>query len=210
MIKKVGEKQKRINGKTLVSIFLGIILLSYCFAVYFDNEIIISVSEMRTPLMDLIFLSVTIIYPLILGFLGLVSLFFLIKYKKKNYFKLIISNYIIVLLVEYLLKYAFQRPRPFQTGLVETLPFLESTNALSFSFPSGHALFMFSIIPILSRRYPKFRYLFFLGAGIIAISRVYFGLHYLSDIIIGSALGYGIGLGLVRIYDKKEKTKNTK
>ncbi len=57
------------------------------------------------------------------------------------------------------------------------------------SFPSGHAATAFSAFVALSLLMPKYSKLFLLIATLVALSRVILGVHYLSDIIIGGAIG---------------------
>lgn len=64
----------------------------------------------------------------------------------------------------------------------------------TFSFPSNHALNNFAIAVFFSRFYPELKKILFVTATLVALSRVYLGLHYPSDIlggaIIGAVLGY--------------------
>ena len=63
-----------------------------------------------------------------------------------------------------------------------------------FSFPSGHSITACAIATPLSLHYPGLA----IGLGFcalsIAVSRVILGLHFLSDVIAGCALGFGLGL----------------
>lgn len=88
-----------------------------------------------------------------------------------------------------LLKDHFQRPRPFLTvkGLVPLL------TPHGFSFPSGHATMAAAIATVLSFHFPNFRYVVYTLAFLAGISRVYFGVHYLTDVLAGFLLGSIIG-----------------
>jgi undecaprenyl-diphosphatase len=62
-----------------------------------------------------------------------------------------------------------------------------------FSFPSGHSISAFAVAVTLSCFYPSLLTgLVFLAAS-VALSRVMLGLHYLSDVLAGSALGASLG-----------------
>jgi len=92
----------------------------------------------------------------------------------------------------YGLKFLIQRQRP--------LYFLEMASKLSKgpgeildpSFPSGHAIYAFMMATLLAHWFPKFQIIFFLLAGFIGWTRIYLGLHYPTDVIVGGLLGYGI------------------
>jgi undecaprenyl-diphosphatase len=57
------------------------------------------------------------------------------------------------------------------------------------SFPSGHSTAAFAAATVLSVTFPVLFALFYGLAVIVAVSRVYLGLHYPSDITIGGVLG---------------------
>lgn len=63
----------------------------------------------------------------------------------------------------------------------------------TYSFPSGHATIAFAMAVILSHREPRWRRHFFILAILIALSRIYLGVHYPLDVIAGSLLGFAIG-----------------
>jgi undecaprenyl-diphosphatase len=61
------------------------------------------------------------------------------------------------------------------------------------SFPSGHATATFAVATVLAVRFPKVRWLMILIAMAIAVSRVFRGAHFLTDIVAGAVLGVFIG-----------------
>ncbi len=64
------------------------------------------------------------------------------------------------------------------------------------SFPGGHAAAAFSIATVFARRYGNHRwvrYAAFGGAALVAFSRLPLGAHYVSDTLVGTALGYSVG-----------------
>lgn len=62
-----------------------------------------------------------------------------------------------------------------------------------FSFPSGHSITAFAVAVSLGTFYPAaFPVLIFCAAS-VASSRVLLGMHFLSDVLAGSALGAGLG-----------------
>ena len=68
------------------------------------------------------------------------------------------------------------------------------------SFPSGHSQTAFTVATVLALAIPRLTPYFFLMAGMIALSRVMIGMHYVSDIVFGSWLGFVIVLLINRRY----------
>jgi undecaprenyl-diphosphatase len=68
------------------------------------------------------------------------------------------------------------------------------------SFPSGHAAGAFVMATVLRHFYPQFGIPFYLGASTISLSRIYNGVHYPSDVLFGSLLGFAsarLGLSIL-------------
>ena len=63
----------------------------------------------------------------------------------------------------------------------------------SFSFPSSHAVNNFAAAVFFSILFPKYKWALFTVAFLLALSRVYTGVHYPSDIIGGALIGSILG-----------------
>lgn len=83
------------------------------------------------------------------------------------------------------LKRRIQRRRPCE--VLGVLP--EALPPDRFSFPSGHAATSFAIATVLALAFPALGPLFLAMAAAIGVSRVALGLHYVSDVVAGAALG---------------------
>lgn len=87
------------------------------------------------------------------------------------------------------------RPRPWQVYPAwEAVP-----EGMNRSFPSGHAVAAFALAAALALRWPKARWLWFGLAATVALSRVALGLHWMSDVVVGGALGLSVVLLLNRL-----------
>ena len=62
-----------------------------------------------------------------------------------------------------------------------------------FSFPSGHSITAFAVAISLGTFYPLALPVLLFCAASVAVSRVVLGMHFLSDVIVGSALGASLG-----------------
>jgi len=105
------------------------------------------------------------------------------------------------------LKEIFQRLRPCN-ALPDVLTPLGCTG--TFSFPSNHALNNFAVAFFFLLIYPKAKWYLITAASLIAISRVYLGLHYPSDILGGAILGIGFGYLFSYLHIQAEKFVNEK
>ena len=178
--------------KLLFLILFFILLLGISF--YFDHEIVKKASLMRNSSFDNFLVKITFLCSESALFIFLTILFLWIKSKRKWILHLWVT-FGVSTIISFLLKITIQRQRPFQLGICYTLPILEKANHFiwNYSFPSFHAMLAFCAIPFLSKEFPKFKYFWIAFASLIAFSRVYFGVHFLSDVIAGGLIGYLIG-----------------
>ena len=111
---------------------------------------------------------------------------------------LIISLSITDLICAQILKPFFERIRPSHI-VIEGVNLLVSKGG-KWSMPSNHASNMFSLAVILTYFYDRFKVPLFSLATLIAISRVYVGVHYPADVVVGAFIGYSISWLIITLW----------
>ncbi len=151
------------------------------------------------------FLNVPVIFITSLGNAGLfwiaASLVMLCPKKtRKAGFLALCSMLVGFLITNLLLKNTVARIRPYDAwAAVELLIRPES----DYSFPSGHATSSFAAAVIYYRYLPKwFGTAAIVLAALIALSRLYVGVHYPTDVLCGVIIGIGAAL-LVSLVEKR-------
>jgi undecaprenyl-diphosphatase len=165
---------------------------------FFDRQILNVINLSKNLIFDnslWIFDSYLIFILLVLLILGLQ-----IKNKdKKTSFNFILAMILTGLLV-FFIKLLVARERPFE--LVE---YFLNTGVQDYSFPSNHTAIIFAMLPFLIKEVRKLKYFWIILAVLVAYSRLYFGMHYLSDVIFGALIGLGAGYYML---SKKESQNN--
>ncbi len=106
------------------------------------------------------------------------------------------ASFALACVVSAVLKEAFDRPRPETADPSLVAAVATPSNP---SFPSGHALTAFATAVVVSALHPRLRWPALALAALVALSRVYLGVHYALDVVAGAALGIAIGLVVVRV-----------
>lgn len=155
-----------------------------------DISTINFIEQIRTPFLTVFFKAVTYLgeWSFVLGVLVLISLFFIIK-KRFRYDLILWPITIGGLGTAFVLKEIFHRDRPINALVAET----------SSSFPSAHAVisvaFYAFIFYLLAKNTKSGFSKFLLISAMLIIplllgfSRLYLGVHYLSDVLAGYAIG---------------------
>jgi undecaprenyl-diphosphatase len=88
----------------------------------------------------------------------------------------------------------FNRARPFEMHANTRVYGYRPTTR---SLPSGHAATSMGAAFVLTRVVPEVRLILWALAGLVALSRVYLGVHYPADVVAGCVLGLAVGVLVV-------------
>ena len=157
----------------------------------FDKSIFFFFQHLQRP-----WLNYLLAWPTRLGeveiILGFLTIGFLI-FGKKKYSSSIPAAVVAILAADWLslaLKVFFHRPRPHIYWQHVHVIFHKSWND---AFPSGHTAIIFSAAFVLSHYYPKNVFWAYAIAVWVAITRIYVGAHYPTDLVGGAILGMACG-----------------
>ncbi|MDD2575970.1 MAG: phosphatase PAP2 family protein [Bacteroidales bacterium] len=189
-----------------------------------DTVLFYLINGQRNPFFDYLFGFLSHNLSFVIAIL-LAVIFLSIKKFNKHFWILLVLVALSFLLADRIsvlcFKDVFQRLRPSHA--------LEGVNLVKFSswnliydykgglygFVSSHAANAFSlatIFAVLGKKYKLLPILIYSWAILVGYSRIYCGVHYPSDVIVGGILGIGIGLLIVMLYKlvlKKYKSKKT-
>ena len=134
--------------------------------------------------------------------LALASIFLV---KDKKYSKLIMLNLALSFILNRILKLIIARPRPPRLRLV-----IEN----GYSFPSGHSMVSFAFYGFLiylinkNLKNKKIKYPLIILLGLlillIGISRIYLGVHYVTDVLGGYIIGLIYLIVFIKVLKKKK------
>ena len=173
-----------------------------------DFKIFNLIEKIRFSFLNTFFLNLTWISSSILIFIFLTVLFLSRKSRRKLILPLWLTFATTVFIVAPM-KYFISRLRPYQLNLIPTLNSLIESSHLTwdYSFPSFHAALAFSSIPFLNKEFPKFKWLWISLAILISFSRIYFGLHFPTDVFFGAIIGYSISKIFLNLEQKHKFTE---
>lgn len=172
-----------------------------------ELEIVKLLQSIRNPIFDFSFYAITQLGDQMFFILISVIIYWTIHKKYAFYF---VFSFMISAVINAGLKLAFRRIRPFYYEGIETLPSWETSG---YSFPSGHAqsagvLGFYGIDAAKKTSKKVFKIIAILIMIFVPLSRIYLGQHFLSDVLVGLFLSFGIAylclIGLNKIGDKED------
>ena len=180
--------------KSILILIVGTLLFLISYSI--DGQVSLFFKSARLRILDITFSLITNFSVLVLIMLVIPSVIIYKKNKKLTYLLWLI--FFVSFISSFIIKLVVLRQRPIE---VFTYPF---TNIINYSFPSMHSMVAFSLLPVLVNYFRKQKYFWIVFALSVAVSRIYFEFHYLSDVVFGALLGYFIGKHLFWLYEERK------
>lgn len=165
-----------------------------------DNQIILWLNSFAGKSAFLDSFGVSMAQNLIYVVAGMAVGFWLFKDRnfKTNLWVSLSSVIVSRLIIVEPLKILFDRQRPFEVLSLHKLIVDEGTGK---SFPSGHAAILFSIA--FAFYGTKWFWTLFALAVLSSVARIFVGVHYPSDILVGAIIGAATSLILLRLFKNR-------
>ena len=153
--------------------------------------------DITNPFFDAVFPSLRV---LTYVFWLLLIVYFWFK-KERNLALLMAVGIIAGAIFTYPLKYIIDRARPYD--LIASTRLLTSPESDP-SFPSAHSEMSFLASTVVSRFHPEYSKYLYAFSFIVALSRIYDGVHYPMDVIGGAIIGLIIGKLMIMLAQRKK------
>ncbi len=175
-----------------------------------DSSILLFFQELRTPILTILFSIITRLGNAGIFWIAITIILLSPKKTRKVGYMSMFALLLSLLVNNMILKNLVGRIRPYE--VIEQLELIIA-KPRDLSFPSGHAGASFASASVLYRKLPKkFGIPAVILATLIAISRIYLGVHYPSDVIFGAfsgiVLSYLAQWLVDMMYGRREHRKN--
>ena len=170
-----------------------------------DSKLFLYLNNLGTPKFDNFWIGLSKIEANILMYLFLIFLFFYIQKIRPKFLYIFYFFFVIALMITItdqganFFKDSFQRLRPcYNESLTDSLRLVKENCGGKYGFFSAHASNSFSLAIFFGLLFKNtIRYIIVITivyASLISYSRIYLGVHYPIDIIVGSSFGISVGL----------------
>ena len=174
----------------------------------FDTELFLFLNGLHSDWLDpiMIFISGKLTWTPFY----LVLLYLVIKNYKKQSILIILGIILLIVCSDQIsssvFKPLFERPRPCHNEAIKDLVYLPTGHCGgSYGFISSHACNAFALAvfltQILKQYDSKIAWVMFVWATLVAYSRIYMGVHYPGDVVVGAVVGAIIGIAVFKIYN---------
>ena len=174
-----------------------------------DSKLFLFLNNLGTSKFDAFWLSLSKIEANILMYLFLIFLFFHIKKLRPKFLYIFYLLFVIAIMITItdqganFFKDSFQRLRPcYNESISDSLRLVKENCGGKYGFFSAHASNSFSLAIFFGLLFKnRFRYMIIITivyASLISYSRIYLGVHFPIDIIVGSSFGIFVGFIIYR------------
>jgi membrane-associated phospholipid phosphatase len=204
------------KNKNYFALYLLFFIVLFIYQIsFYQTDALFFFSNHRSPFSNTIFLFITRLGEEFV-FLFL-TLWFLYKKDRKTALKIGVTG-LSVLIISIILKYIFSHPRPItfleEQGVLQKFNIvngyiLRGTN----SFPSGHTMAAFALYSVVAMHFfekKSLKIACLMIAILVGVSRVYLGAHFPEDVLLGSAMGVFIAIGIDYYFSEKIFPKQKK
>ncbi len=177
---------------------------------HIDQQLLLLINGLNNPFFDEVMWIISEVYfgvPFYILFIYLSIKFFGVRSSILIILSVVIAVSLADLSAKYLFKEVFLRYRPTHNLLIKNqVHLVNNYRGGMYGFVSSHAANMFAVASAFGFYFRmKNKYLFYallFWAALIAYSRMYLGVHYPSDVFVGSLLGALIGFLSFKISKK--------
>ncbi len=170
-----------------------------------DSKLFLYLNSLGTPKFDSFWISLSMIEANILMYLFLIFLLFYIQKTRPKFLYIFYLLFVIALMITItdqganIFKDSFQRLRPcYDESIKDSLRLVKENCGGKYGFFSAHASNSFSLAIFFGLLFKnRIRYIIIITmiyALLISYSRIYLGVHFPIDIIVGSSFGICVGI----------------
>lgn len=180
---------------------------------HYDANIFEAINSLadHSKIIDLIGIFLADYLPYLMLLLLVSFLFWPKKDKIKNRAMVLVSIVAALIArfgVKTMILFFYDRPRPYiELTFAHKLISVSAAENLQ-SFPSGHALFFFALSAVMYSFNKKLGIFFLACSTLMSIARVFVGVHWPSDILVGAILGIIIGAIIKWVYANYKNSVN--